>query len=113
MNDQLRICVVQSRILWDRVRENLALADDGAPYLRIFSNCKNLIRTLPNLVYDEHDHEDVSGKREDHAPEALRYGVMSRPTPAKIVLEADQHKVLRFDPFREERRASGDGFMGL
>lgn len=104
-----------SRVIgWQRVRENLALADDGVPYLRIFSCCTNLIRTLPNLTYDEHDHEDVSGKCEDHAPEALRYGCMSRPTPAKIVLDAEaKHKVLKFDPFREEKRASGDGFMGL
>lgn len=90
---------------WQRVRENLADADDGTPYLRIFSNCTELIRTLPALYYDEHDHEDVSGSCEDHAPEALRYGVMSRPSPNKE-MQRVLAKVIPFDPFRE-RKASG------
>ncbi len=47
--------------------------------LRVFETCTNLIRTLPALVHDEHDPEDVSDKCEDHGPEAIRYGVMSRP----------------------------------
>lgn len=95
---------------WQRLRENLADAGDGVPTLQIFNTCTNLIRTLPALYYDEHDHEDVSDRCEDHAPEALRYGVMSRPSPAKTKLEAN--KVLRFDPFREERKKAS-GFFSL
>ena len=65
------------------LREALAPGADGAPGLVIFPQCTELIRTLPLLVYDEHNHEDVSDSCEDHAPEALRYGVMSRhPRPA-------------------------------
>lgn len=55
------------KVGWQRMRENLALAPDGLPYLQIFSNCTNLIRTLPLLEYDQRDHEDVSGLCEDHA----------------------------------------------
>ena len=69
---------------WQRVRDNLAPASDGEPRWRCFSDCVNLIRTLPMLQYDKHNREDAADG-EDHAPEALRYGLMSRPAayPAK------------------------------
>jgi len=51
--------------------------------LSIFSACTNLIRTLPLLTFDEHNCEDVSAYCEDHAAEALRYGLMSRPRPMR------------------------------
>lgn len=47
-----------------------------APRLRVFSTCKNLIRTLPALPYDSIRVEDVDTDAEDHAADALRYGVM-------------------------------------
>lgn len=59
---------------------------EQAPSLFVTSNCTNLIRTLPALVRDERDPNDVSDACEDHAPEALRYGVMSRP-PRAISLD--------------------------
>lgn len=49
------------------------------PRITIFNTCVNLIRTLPILSLDEHDSEDVDTDAEDHAYDALRYGVMSRP----------------------------------
>lgn len=51
----------------------------GRPMLQIFSNCTNLIRTLPNLPLDKHNSEDVDTDSEDHAYDAARYGIMSRP----------------------------------
>ena len=50
-----------------------------SPQLKFFNNCKNLIRTLPLLPVDKHNPEDVDTYSEDHAYDALRYGVMSRP----------------------------------
>jgi phage terminase large subunit len=44
--------------------------------LKITSNCRNLIRTLPEQIHDERDVEDLNTKGEDHAVDALRYGVM-------------------------------------
>jgi len=44
-----------------------------------FSNCVSTIRTLPALVHDEIRVEDVDTDSEDHAPDAVRYAVMSRP----------------------------------
>ena len=63
---------------WQRVRGYLADAPDGLPKWQCFSNCTNFIRTLPLLQYDLRDREDAA-QGEDHAPEALRYGLMSRP----------------------------------
>lgn len=68
---------------WQRVREALAAEEDGTAGLSIFSACTNLIRTLPLLTFDEHNCEDVSAYCEDHAAEALRYGLMSRPRPMR------------------------------
>lgn len=80
---------------WQRVREALHQRDDGMPELLIFETCRNLIRTLPTLTFDAHDCEDVSDHCEDHAPEALRYGLMSRPRPAP---EEKRKKPYRYDP---------------
>ncbi|MGN0784170.1 MAG: hypothetical protein ACI4MR_00740, partial [Candidatus Aphodomorpha sp.] len=101
-----------SRIVgWQRVRECLAKAPDGLPNVQIFSTCTNLIRTLPTLSYDQHNREDVSGTCEDHAAEAMRYGLMSRPSPARI--ERPTAKILAFDPLGDTPRRAAGGFMDL
>lgn len=43
--------------------------------LKIFSNCVNLIRTLPAVQHDEKNPNDVAGEPHEltHAPDALRY----------------------------------------
>lgn len=62
-----------------RVHEALALLPDGQPGLLVFENCKNLIRTLPALPYDDTNVEDVNTDAEDHAYDALRYGLGYKP----------------------------------
>ena len=65
---------------WARIDEMLSARDtiDGGPRLRIFCTCENLIRELPNLKIKEGT-DDVE-KEYDHAADALRYAIMSRPT---------------------------------
>lgn len=46
-----------------------------SPTLVIQSHCVNLVRTLPNLVRDQKNPEDVDTRGEDHAPDALRYAI--------------------------------------
>lgn len=55
--------------------------------LKIFSNCKNLIRTLPQLLRDEKDPNDVSTEPHEltHAPDALRYFCSMRVAPKRTV----------------------------
>ena len=37
---------------------------------------------MPNLVASDTEPDDIEPKQEDHAADALRYGVMSRPMQA-------------------------------
>jgi hypothetical protein len=47
---------------------------------------------LPLLPLDENNPEDVDTDMEDHAYDALRYGIMSRPmSPARFDYFAQQH----------------------
>lgn len=63
---------------WLAVKEYLKIREreDGtaAPMLRIFPNCRNLIRTLPQLQYDRKRPSDVATEPHEitHAPDALR-----------------------------------------
>ena len=61
------------------IHKRLKVIDDE-PGIRIFANCRNLIRTLGTLPIDDKNPEDVDTHAEDHAYDALRYGCMSRPT---------------------------------
>ncbi len=61
---------------WQLIHEMLRVSGRG-PGLQIFRNCTNLIRTLPQLVYDQVKVEDCDTECEDHAPDALRYGLKS------------------------------------
>jgi len=51
----------------------------GRPRLQIFSNCVNLIKELQGIPLSTTNPEDVDTKASDHAYDALRYMIMSRP----------------------------------
>jgi phage terminase large subunit len=91
---------------WSRVRDYLADGPDGKPMLQIFNTCQNLIRTLPELIHDTRNVEDVDGNCEDHAPEALRYGLMSRPKPSDLLpfLPGEAGRSPHFDFTTEQGR---------
>ncbi len=63
---------------WLAVKEWLKVrpCEDGAerPRLRFFPNCRNILRTLPLLQYDERRANDVRNEPHEltHAPDALR-----------------------------------------
>lgn len=59
--------------------------------LRIFSNCLNLIRTLPHVAVDKKNPNDVAREPHEltHAPDAIRYFVAGRPSPAAAI-EVDE-----------------------
>lgn len=52
------------------------------PKIFIFNTCKELIKCLSSLPVDETNPEDVDTKANDHAWDALRYALMSRPSIA-------------------------------
>lgn len=62
-----------------QVHHRLAFDERGVPLFYVFSTCKHCIRTLPALVYDETDVEDINTKQEDHIYDELRYVCMENP----------------------------------
>jgi hypothetical protein len=64
------------------IHSRLSMKEDGMPGLVIFRDCRALIRTLPSLVYDPRNPEDIDAKCEDHAFDACRYGLQFRPPRA-------------------------------
>lgn len=59
-----------------QVHKALATHELFPPRLQVFPNCTNLIRTLPRLTRDALHPEDVDTEKEDHAYDAMRYGLM-------------------------------------
>jgi len=57
------------------VHKWLGSSPTGVPYCVFTENCTNMIRTLPMLVYDQNKIEDVDTTQEDHAFDALKYGL--------------------------------------
>lgn len=58
------------------VHNRLRFDEEGKPKVYVFSNCVNLIRTLPELPMNSHRPEDVDSDGEDHPYDAWRYGLM-------------------------------------
>lgn len=65
---------------WQRVHDWLRKGDNGEVYWMAFKDkCPNLCRTLPEMVLDENNPEDIDTRAEDHAADALRYFFMHLP----------------------------------
>ena len=62
-----------------QIHEYLRLQPSGRPRLQIFSSCPSLIRELQSIPLDKSNPEDVDTHAPDHAYDALRYLIMSRP----------------------------------
>tara|TARA_B100000401_G_scaffold423162_1_gene350807 strand:+ start:924 stop:2600 length:1677 start_codon:yes stop_codon:yes gene_type:complete len=62
-----------------QLHEYLRVQSNGRPKLQIFSSCPNLIRELQSIPMDKSNPEDVDTHAPDHAYDALRYLIMSRP----------------------------------
>lgn len=64
---------------WVRLREWMQPGSDGRPMLQIFSSCQALLKEMASAIYDKNRPEDLDTTKDDHALDALRYGIMSRP----------------------------------
>lgn len=62
-----------------QVHHRLGFDENGRAMLYVFSTCKHFIRTVPNLVYDESNVEDIDTDGEDHIYDELRYVCMENP----------------------------------
>ena len=62
-----------------QIHEYLRVQQSRRPRLQIFNTCPNLIRELTGIPLDKSNPEDVDTHAPDHAYDALRYLIMSRP----------------------------------
>ena len=92
---------------WLQVHYRLAFDENGFPMMYIFKNCQAFIRTMPQLIYDEHKPEDLDTDGEDHVADEVRYFCMARPikprqarktdpwstSPMKVFLDIDRENL--------------------
>lgn len=78
-----------------QMHHRLAFDEEGVPMLYVFDTCKHFIRTVPNLVYDEKNVEDVDTDGEDHAYDACRMVLMENPIAPPV---RKVEKLPEFDP---------------
>ena len=82
-----------------QVHYRLAFDEEGLPMIYFFENCRNIIRTLPQLGYDSTRPEDVDTSQEDHLYDALKYFLMMNPIGMRPCSEP---KKKEFNPFDTE-----------
>lgn len=84
-NGKGRIRIEQGRTL-DRgarlnrvaiTHEYLADAEDGRPWLQFHENCRDAIRTIPELVADETNPEDVDTTGDDHDYDSISLALLT------------------------------------
>ncbi len=83
----------------------LAFDEGGIPMMYVFKNCRHFIRTIPNLIYDVSNVEDIDTRQEDHIYDAVRYVLMANPiAPRKNIL---QKEIIEEDPLNLNTKELG------
>jgi len=86
-----------------QIHEYLKIQQSGRPRLQIFNTCPNLIRELQSIPLDRSNPEDVDTHASDHAYDALRYLIMSRPRIADPLTRIrHMHREQAFTPLDSE-----------
>lgn len=76
----------------------LAFDEYDQPMFQVYNTCKHFIRTVPNLVYDETNVEDIDTDGEDHIYDEWRYVCMRNPIPMPKQKEAIKKAYDPLDP---------------
>lgn len=91
---------------WLQCQYRLQFDKEGYPRMYVLDSCKEFIRTIPTLVYDEHKPEDLCTKGEDHAADEWRYLCMC--FKVKPILEkAEYVPAYNSDPLNQYRGKRG------
>jgi hypothetical protein len=61
-----------------QVHHRLKFDEEGYPGFYVFDTCQHFIRTIPDLILDDKNPEDIDTTQEDHIYDAFRYGLMER-----------------------------------
>ena len=80
-----------------QIHEFLKVQENGRPKLQIFNTCPNLIRELQSIPLSKNNPEDVDTHASDHAYDALRYMIMSRP---RVVSPLERIRGLKREMFK-------------
>ena len=72
---------------WMQIHYRLQFDENGFPRLYVFDTCREFIRTMPLLLFDAHDPEDLNTEQEDHIADETRYMCMARPVKPLAVPE--------------------------
>ena len=87
---------------WMQMHERLRFDSEGKAMMYFFENCKDAIRVIPLMMYDEHKPEDLDTDLEDHIPDECRYFCMMRPIAPREIVE---EKKPMYDPLNQFEKA--------
>lgn len=68
--------------------------ESGIPRFQVFESCVHTRRTLPSLVYDASNVEDVDSDCEDHIYDMIRYVLMESPISPRLSHSDDLPKLI-------------------
>ncbi len=83
---------------WMQMHERLRFDEKGYAMMYFFENCKDSVRCIPLMMYDEHKPEDLNTDLEDHALDDIRYFCMSRPIKPRMIAD---NKIPLHDPLNQ------------
>lgn len=83
---------------WMQMHERMKFDENGYAMIYFFDTCKDSIRTIPLMMYDEHKPEDLDTDLEDHACDEIRYFCMMRPIKPRMIQE---EKIPKYDPLNQ------------
>ena len=96
---------------WMQMHYRFSFDSNGIPMMYVFRTCRQFIRTVPTLLYDDVHPEDIDTDLEDHIADMCRYVCMSRPINPRLPkpkkpngfdpLSTDDYS---FDPYALYRR---------
>lgn len=86
---------------WMQCHYRLMFDERGYPMMYVFKNCKDFIRTIPLMMYDEHKVEDLNTELEDHAMDEFRYFSMLQKIPPRRKIPS---RALADDPLDQMKK---------
>lgn len=87
----------------------LKMDDNGHPRFQVFNTCRQFIRTIPTLIYDEKHPEDVDTDGEDHIYDAWRYACQRYAITSPLEPEKKPKPYDPLDPLDDYYRTNDAG----
>jgi hypothetical protein len=85
----------------------LSFDENGFPMFYCFNTCKHFIRTIPTLVYDDSNVEDINTDMEDHIYDECRYVMMENPIAPR---QRKAAPLVVYDPLSTDEDTSIDKY---